>query len=406
MTARLPLRILHVVSAYHPAVRYGGPIRSVHALAAALARRGHDVHVYTTSVDGPSDLDVPTDRPVDLDGVKVHYFPVPMFRRLWWAPALGRRLREQVSEFDAVHVHGIFLWPMVAAMRAAERANVPYVLAPRGMLTRAGIRGKNRWIKTAWINLIERKSLAHAAAIHVTAELEADELKALNLPAPQVTRIPNGVECPAEWTPLAAGPFAGIPERYVLFLSRISRKKGLDRLITAWQWVSDIPLVIAGNDDERYQPKLVELARSLGIAGRVIFLGPVSDADKWALYQHAQLFVLPSYSENFGNVVAEAMAMACPVAVTPEVGIAALVESTGAGIVSDGAPRTFAAAVQALLSDPKRAREMGANGARAARERLSWDAMAAQAEELYRQVIGTPPRRPIIGDQASTTAVR
>ena len=93
----------------------------------------------------------------------------------------------------------------------------------------------------------------------------------------------------------------------------------------------DIPLVIAGNDDEGYQRKLIEQVRALGLTQRVIFLGPVSDEHKWALYRHAQLFVLPSYSENFGNVVAEAMAMGCPVAVTPEVGIASLVESGAAG---------------------------------------------------------------------------
>src|ERR1700687_307966 len=93
------LRILQVVSAYYPAVRYGGPIRSVHGLAAALARRGHDVHVYTTNVDGESNLDVPLDRPSDLDGVAIHYFAVPALRRLWWSPALGRRLQESIGEF-------------------------------------------------------------------------------------------------------------------------------------------------------------------------------------------------------------------------------------------------------------------------------------------------------------------
>jgi glycosyltransferase involved in cell wall biosynthesis len=381
------LRILQVVSAYYPAVRYGGPIRSVHGLSAALARRGHDVHVYTTSVDGPSDLDVPIDEPVQLDGVKVHYFRVPMLRRLTWAPGLGRRLRRSVNEFDAVHVHAVFLWPMFAAAREAARARVPYVVAPRGMLVRDTIHRKSRWVKTAWINMVERKSLAQAAAVHVTAELEAEELKALGLPAPHVTCIPNGVQWPAEFLPLAAGPFAKLPERYVLFLSRISWKKGLDRLIAAWQSIPDIPLVIAGNDDEGYQPKLAEQVRALGLSERVIFLGPVQDDHKWALYNRAQLFVLPSYSENFGNVVAEAMAMGCPVAVTPEVGIASLVESAQAGIVVSGAPQEFSRGVRDLLADPSRLREMGMRGRRAARERLSWDAVAMQAENLYRQIM-------------------
>ena len=381
------LRILQVVSAYYPAVRYGGPIRSVHGLSAALARRGHDIHVYTTSLDGPDDLDVPIDAPVDIDGVKVHYFRVPMLRRLSWAPGLTRRLRRSVREFDAVHVHAVYLWPTLSAAREAARARVPYVLAPRGMLIREAIRRKSRWVKTAWINLVERKSLARAAAIHVTAEMEAEELKSLGLPAPHVTCIPNGVQFPRDFAPLSAGPFAQLPERYVLFLSRINWKKGLDRLITAWSSIPDVPLVIAGNDEEGYLTKLSEQVRDLGLSQRVIFVGPVRDEHKWALYSRAELFVLPSYSENFGNVVAEAMAMGCPVAVTPEVGIASLVESTGAGIVVNGEPTEFSREVRELLNSPARRHEMGRRGQLAAQEQLSWDAVAAQTETLYRQII-------------------
>jgi len=391
------LRILHVVSAYYPAVRYGGPIRSVHGLAAALARRGHDVHVYTTNIDGDADLDVPLDGPVMLDGVSVHYFRVPIMRRLWWAPALGRRLRESIVNFDVVHVHGVYLWPMLAAARAAARAGVPYVIAPRGMLIRELISRKSRWAKTLWIHLFERKTLAEAAAVHVTAEVEGKELRELQLPARSIACIPNGVDLPGEHAPLAAGPYSNLPERYVLFLSRINWKKGLDRLITAWQWVPDVPLVIAGNDDEGYQPKLMELARGLGIADRILFIGEVRDAHKWALYERAQLFVLPSYSENFGNVVAEAMAMGCPVAVTAEVGIASLVDAAGAGLVVDGEPERLAAAVRNLLTDPSRRLEMGRRGAEAARVQLSWSGVVASTETLYRHVmVETMTSSPIV----------
>jgi glycosyltransferase involved in cell wall biosynthesis len=116
-------------------------------------------------------------------------------------------------------------------------------------------------------------------------------------------------------------------------------------------------------------------------------VGPVADAHKWALYEQAQIFVLPSYSENFGNVVAEAMAMGCPVAVTPEVGIAPLVAAAGAGIVTSGASNELAAALRELLGDPQRRSEMGVCGVRATRDRLSWSAVAAQAEELYRELL-------------------
>src|SRR6185312_306874 len=199
--------------------------------------------------------------------------------------------------------------------------------------------------------------------------------------------IPNGVEWPARHAPLEDGPFARLPERYALFLSRINWKKGLDRLITAWQWVPDIPLVIAGNDEENYQPALEKLVSSLGLAGRVLFVGPASDAHKWALYERAQLFVLPSYSENFGNVVAEAMAMGCPVVVTNEVGIAPLVEAAGAGAVTDGAPGKLAVTIRELLLDPERRLEMGHRGAEAARTRLSWSGVVDSTETLYREML-------------------
>src|SRR5882724_7220776 len=222
------LRILQVVPAYYPAVRYGGPIRSVHGLSVALAARGHAVHVYTTSIDGAADLDVPLDVPVDLDGVKVRYFPVPALRRLCWAPGLGNRLKRTIDEFDVIHLHSVFLWPTWAAARAASRAGVPYITTPRGMLVREIIHQKNRVIKTLWINLVERATLARAASVHVTAELEAAELRALRFQLPQVDCIPNGVDIPTEHAPMSAGPFSHLPARYALFVGRICWKKGLD----------------------------------------------------------------------------------------------------------------------------------------------------------------------------------
>jgi glycosyltransferase involved in cell wall biosynthesis len=389
------LRILQVVATYYPAVRYGGPIRSVHGLAAALAKRGHDVHVYTTNVDGDSVLDVPVDRPVDLDGVKVHYFPVSAaLKRLYWSAALERRVRATIAGFDVLHTHAVYLMPMRAAARAAARAGVPYVVAPRGMLVRDLIHRKSRWVKTAWINLVERTTLANAAAVHVTAEVEGAELEGLGLPARRVECIPNGVDWPDEHLPLEQGPFAHLPERYVLFLSRINWKKGLDRLIQAWQWVPDTPLVIAGNDDENYRPRLEELARSLGVAERVLFVGPATDAHKWALYRRAQLFVLPSYSENFGNVVAEAMAMGCPSLVTAEVGIAPILTAAGAGRVVSGEPEELAAEIVGLLADPATREQMGRKAFETARAQLSWPGIAARAECLYRAI--QPPGSPVV----------
>jgi glycosyltransferase involved in cell wall biosynthesis len=147
-------------------------------------------------------------------------------------------------------------------------------------------------------------------------------------------------------------------------------------------------LHIAGNDDENYLPELKRLADGEGVAHRLQFVGSVSDEHKWALYESAEMFVLPSYSENFGNVVAEAMAMACPVVVTPEVGLAKLVREVGAGVVAQGEPRIFADAITQLHGDEVRRKRLGVSGRRAAIERLSWGGVAAQMEAEYYRILG------------------
>ena len=117
----------------------------------------------------------------------------------------------------------------------------------------------------------------------------------------------------------------GTRRPYVLFLGRLNWKKGLDRLIPAMEQVTNADLLIAGNDEENYRPELEALARRCGVADRVRFLGPVHGERKWELLSSAQILALPSYSENFGNVVLEAMAVGCAVIVTPEVGMASVV---------------------------------------------------------------------------------
>lgn len=387
---RRKFRILQVVPTYFPAVRYGGPIRSVHDLSKALVARGHEVHVFTSSMDGPNDLDVPLCTPVNVDGVQVHYFPVRWLRRLHWCQSMHPALEREVASFDLVHLHSVFLWPTWAAARAAHAAGVPYIVSPRGMLGREVVRRKSRWVKSAWIRLIEQKTLRDAAGLHVTAELERQEIESIGLRLPEIFCVPNGVSCPDGHVSLWAGPYADITQPYALFLSRIDPKKGLDRLLAAWQWVLGATLIIAGNDETGYKKKLEQIALNHQVGARIRFIGMVSDEHKWALYEHATMFILPSYSENFGNVVAEAMAMGRPVIVTPEVGIASLVRESGAGMVVDGTPRTLAAAIRALMEDPTNRRLMGERGQIAVRRHLSWESVAIRMEDMYKHISPTP----------------
>jgi len=380
------MKLLHVVPTYAPAWKHGGPIRSVHGLCKALAARGHQVTVFTTDVDTGGA--VPTGEAVELDGVEVWYFPVTVPRRLYRSPRMGEALRRRIAALDAVHLHSVFLWPTSAAAREAERAGVPYLVAPRGMLVGDLLRQRGRWRKALWLRLVERRTLVRAAGLHVTADLEADEARKLGLPLPPVFVVPNGIDP----EPLPDGAEVSAPIRallaagpFLLYLGRLSWKKGLDRLIPALARVPDVTLAVAGNDEEGIRPELEALAHTAEVADRVRFLGPVEGAGKAALLYGCAALVLPSYSENFGNVVLEAMAAGRPVAVTPEVGLAGVVREERAGIVSEGEPAILGEALRALLCDPD-LDAMGRRGAEAARRRFGWAAVAVQMEEVYRML--------------------
>lgn len=378
------MRILHVVPTYVPAVRYGGPIYSVHALCRALVSRGHSIHVYTTNVDGSGVSPVSLAGPVVVDGVTASYFPCGMGRRLYRSPEMGRALEKNVATFDVLHLHSVFLWPTLAAACEARRAKVPYVLAPRGMLIEDLIRRKSRLRKTAWIELFERRNVAGAAAIHVTSELEQSELESLGLRARHIAVVANGVEP----RPLLPSCHAAPSERScILYLGRVSWKKGLDRLLQAMSYIPDAKLVIAGNDDENYRPRLARLVRELSLTERVTFAGPVHGDAKWELIRSAAIFALPSYSENFGLAALEAAACGCPVVLTPQVGLARAIGEAGAGIVADGDPERFGAVLAALMSDPGRGRVMGEAGKKLAAAKFSWPQIAAQMERVYERCI-------------------
>lgn len=376
------MRILHVVPSYIPAWRYGGPIRSVHGLCAALAARGHNVEVATTNVDGDRDSDVDLRNPVDIDGVKVRYFPCTALRRLYYSVPMYRFMNESMKTWDLVHTHSVFLWPTAAAAHLARKFGRPYVLSPRGMLVRDLISRRSGLLKRAWISLVEGRNVSRAAAIHVTSAIEADEILALGLKPRRMFEVPNGFDFPPDGGEAPLHDGEALPKEYVLFLGRISWKKGLDRLVAALAAAPGITLVIAGNDDEGYWPTLLQKATELSVADRIRYIGFVEGQRKREALSRAALLALPSYSENFGNVVLEAMALGVPVVVTPEVGLASVVEKSASGLVVQGDPSLLGAALVRLMADEALRRELGANG-RAAAKAFSWASVAERMEREY-----------------------
>jgi len=385
------MRILHVVPTYLPAVRYGGPIYSVHGLCKALAAQGHEVHVFTTNVDGPHDSNVPLGESVDMEGVKVWYFPSRFLRRLYCSSMMAKELRRSIVNFDLVHLHSVFLWPTLAAARLAQKADVPYVVSPRGMLVKDLLWRKSFWLKSAWVKLFERRTLEMAAFIHTTSETEAAELRAFAFKLPKSVVIPNGVDSlsskgEGQLSSDVLDLTKGAP--YALFLGRINWKKGLDRLIGAWCDIPDMQLVIAGNDKEGYLSALQQQINEANLTAVVKILGRgIREVDKTALYSSARLFILPSYSENFGNTVLEAMAVGCPVVVTPEVGAAGVVKESGSGLVVDGEPGKLAAAIRALLEDEQKMNRMGEVGKIAVEAGYTWPSIARRMEKAYCSIL-------------------
>ena len=216
------------------------------------------------------------------------------------------------------------------------------------MLVKELIARRSRLAKTAWIHLVEKSNLKRAAAVHLTSELEASELERFGWRLPRIAVIPNGIDEPLAPTGEVSADVEALTavQPLVLFLGRLSWKKGLNRLLHAFARSSIGWLAIVGTDDEGLAPQVEKLAEDLRIADRVRVLPrTVVASEKERLFAAARLFILSSYSENFGNTVLEAMRRRVPVVVTPEVGAAEIVRQSGAGIVAQGDAETLGAAI-------------------------------------------------------------
>lgn len=382
------MRLLHVVPTYLPATRYGGPIIAIHSLCRALVARGHEVEVFTTSIDGPTNTQVPHDVPVILEGVKIRYFASRWLRRLSYAPLLIEALNRSMTGADVVHLHSVFLWPTWRAARCAQASEVPYVVSPRGMLVKRLIENRNWFIKSAWIALIEKSNLERAAAIHATSRLEAEEIQSFGWRLRQTTVVPNGVDevgdAAHKVAPSAEIASLGREQPLILFFGRLARVKGLDRLLHGFARTQRGILAIVGTDYEGLAPELSQLARKLNIDHRVRFVPhTVTGADKEYVFKSARLFVLPSYSESFGNSVLEALQRGLPVIVTPEVGAADVVKESSGGLVVNGDPDALGQAMDWLTKDLARSSMIGEAGRRHVSNHYSWPSVAARMEAFY-----------------------
>jgi glycosyltransferase involved in cell wall biosynthesis len=392
------LKILHVFSALAP--RYGWAFDMMSGLCGQQARRGHGVTVFSTNLDWERTLDVPLDQPVFTNGVEVRYFPVAdvqnrLVRKFAYSRRLAHALSERIRDYDIVHLHGLMLFPVLAAGYNCRAAGVPYVLSPYGLLDPFTYR-KSRVLKDIYLALFARRDLNNAATIHFMTKGELEGAASFGMRAPTAV-IELGIH-PENYRQTSTGDFgsrypATVGKRLIVYLGRISYSKGLDLLARAFGRVArshpDAHLVFVGPDHEGYGSVVRQILGEEGASDRATFTGMISDPEKIDALCAANVFVLPSYVEGFGLAMVEAMACGRPVVITSGSHMKDAVEDAEAGLVVDVSVDGLERALIRLLDDPQLCATMGRNGRSLVEAQFSWDRVAERTLSLYGDILGS-----------------
>jgi len=380
-----PLSVLHVIPNYFPATRWGGPVFSTKAICDGLAALpGVTLRVVTTDAAGPAWTDtLPlTARQVTMSaGYEVTYYRRVLRHSI--SPGLLAALPGAIRAADIVHVTSTYSFPTLPTLALARLMRRPVVWSPRGAIqaseewSAAPRQGLKRAFEAIAVRLAPRKTV-----VHVTAESEA-AATARRLIGMRTVVIPNSVDIPTE-AEIADRVWRPDGRLRLLFLSRVHEKKGLDDLLTALVGLPElVELDIYGTGEASYLNKVAAQVSGLGLSGRVHFHGHVDGAVKAKAFRQADLFVLPSYSENFGIVVAEALARGVPVLTTRATPWSGL-ETHDCGRAVDVGAEPLAAAIFDL-ADANLA-EMGARGRAWMVRDFSAASMNAAMFELYRDL--------------------
>lgn len=387
------MKILQIVPSI--SLIYGGPSQMVLGLAPALAREGVEVTILTTDSNGDSgqkSLDVPLKHPVKQDGYEIIYFRCAPFRRYKFSLDLLRWLKRHAHEFDIAHIHALFSPVSSAAATICRQQNLPYILRPLGTLDPADLR-KKKQLKQFYVAILERANLAGAAAIHFTSEQEAKVSERFGVSTRDLV-IPLGVIPPVGEKGKVRSQL-GIPGDLplVLFMSRIDPKKGLNLLIPSLEKLLaegyNFHFVLAGTNpqDPIYEQKIKSQIENSPLRSHTTITGFVRGELKASLLQAADLFVLPSYYENFGIAVAEAMVAGIPVVISDQVHICQQVVDSASGWVGTTDVQSLKELLQEAFKNPAECQQRGLNAQKYALQHFSWHAIAHQTILAYNHII-------------------
>ena len=386
------MRVLFVTPFYEPAWTYGGIVRASRDWAYALVHAGVEVSVYTTTANGNCELEIPIKIPLDRNGVKVTYFP-----RLSWSGnrflslPLFQACLHNIGKFDIVHSIGLWTFPSFISSWIASAKNIPFIVSLHGMLMPWALQ-HNQLIKKIFFSFFERPRLTRSESVICCTKMEKDKFIEGKLDLP-VCVIPNIVH----FRNLAVDPhnfrrqFNLSDAFIILFAGRIVKNKGLHLTLEAFARIAklykDAHLVIVGPVEDSSIALIKQNIQDLGIRNRISLTGLLTGNDYWDALSSADLFVLNSYSENFGLSPAEALAHGIPVVVSDQVGIAEYVTNYQSGWVVPLNIDAITDAFNAALSERKILPEMGKNGIRLVQENFSTSTVGQKFIKLLVDVL-------------------
>lgn len=371
------------------AKRYGGPPRVALAMSKAMAP--HNVKVSCWATRDEKDR-----QELGRYGSSVRLFETT-WPRVWFrSPALIQTLSREIPSIDLLHLHEVWSYPQYAAARLARGKGTPYVLTPHGELGSWHVRSKGLK-KFVYLASVGKRMFNGSACLHAITPIEIEGFRKVGYKGP-VTVIPNGVNlddfadmpAPSEaekWWPQLSN------RRIVLFLSRLSREKGLDQLLPAWANLTknrkydDALLVLAGPDDRGYSAEVEALVEKHNLGSNIILTGLIKGRQKAALISRADIYTLPSYSEGFSMSVLENLAAGKPVLITPGCNFPEVVQAS-AGFCVQPKLGPLEEGLRKLLdmSEDERT-EMGRRGRDLVRRNYTWDIAARKMITVYRCIL-------------------
>jgi glycosyltransferase involved in cell wall biosynthesis len=289
---------------------------------------------------------------------------------------------------ELFHGSGIWQFPVHYMAKVARRKRIPYIISPHGMLEPWAL-NSGSFLKKFALWVYQKSDIVLADCIHATSQQEADHLRGLGFKNP-IAVIPNGIDL-SEFFPLLQKKEK--PKSTILFLSRIHPKKGLELLVEAWEYLpvnlkNEWQIKIAGNGEPDYIASLQKLISSKNLSGEISIIGPQFGNDKLKAYQEADLFVLPTYSENFGIVVAEALACGIPVITTYGAPWEELNTHNAGWWIEIGVESLASTLLKAMQMSNTDRQHMGQNGRKLVKENYSIELITFKLNRLYDWILG------------------